>query len=93
MDWLGVRFRSLPHRILSSKNKVVSDFDPSKKFKRKRIKYLYKSEVASVNKIQYEFAVYQRINFLMTKASEANDPDNFVNQAASYKIKSVRLLF
>lgn len=79
-------------KVLFNQNKVVADFDPGKNFKQKRVKYLNNKQIASVNKIQYEFAIYSTINYLTTKGAESAIPDQFLKQAQSYKIKSVQLI-
>ncbi|MEO8116393.1 MAG: hypothetical protein ABI653_02015 [Bacteroidota bacterium] len=78
--------------VLSNQNKVVADFDSGKNFKQKRVKYFNKKQIASVNKIQYEFAIYSTINYLTMKGAESAIPDQFLKQARSYKIKSVQLI-
>lgn len=77
--------------FLLHQNRIVADFDPVNNFKKKQVKYLKKPEIALVNKVKYEFAVYQNVNVLTTKASEANESDKFIKQAKSFKIKSVQL--
>lgn len=79
--------------FLLHQNRIVADFDPVKYFKKKQVKYLKKPEIALVNKVKYEFAVYQNVNVLTTKASEANESDKYIKQAKSFKIKSVQLSF
>ncbi len=90
--YITLPFNEFKKNILNQ-NKVIVDFDPDKNFKKKCIRYLNKPQLASLNKIQFEFAVYQKITLLITKAAEANDSKKFVIQAKSYRIKTVQLPF